>query len=35
MDEFKRMQTKIHVSIDSQTDMLHILFDHFGIDPNA
>jgi hypothetical protein len=32
MDEFKRMQTEIHVPINSQTSMLHHLFDHFGID---
>jgi hypothetical protein len=35
MDEFKRVQTEIHASIYSQTDMLHSLFDHFGLDPNA
>jgi hypothetical protein len=29
------MQTDIHMSIDSQSSMLHNLFDHFGIDPNA
>jgi hypothetical protein len=34
MDEFKRVQTEIHASIDSQTGMLHSLFDHFGIEPN-
>jgi hypothetical protein len=35
MDEFERVQTEIYVSIDSQTSMLHSLFDHFGIDPDA
>jgi hypothetical protein len=35
LDEFKHMQMKMHTSIDSQTSMLHIIFDHFGIDPNA
>jgi hypothetical protein len=35
MDEFKHMQTEIHMSIDSQTGMLHNLFDHFSIDTDA
>jgi hypothetical protein len=35
MDEFKPVQTDIHAPIDSQTGMLHSLFDHFGIDPDA
>jgi hypothetical protein len=35
MDEFERVQTETHMSIDSQTGMLHNLFDHFGIDPYA
>jgi hypothetical protein len=35
MDKFERVQTEIHTSIDSQTDMLHNLFDHFDIDPHA
>jgi hypothetical protein len=35
MDEFENVQTDIHMSIDSQSSMLHNLFDHFGIDPNA
>jgi hypothetical protein len=29
------MQMEIHVSIDSQVSMLHRLFDHFDIDPDA
>jgi hypothetical protein len=35
MDEFERVQMEIHVSIDSQTGMLHSLFDYFSIDPDA
>jgi hypothetical protein len=35
MDEFECVQMEIHVSIISQTIMLHGLFDHFGIDPDA
>jgi hypothetical protein len=35
MDEFECVQTEIHTSIDSQTGILHSLFHHFGIDPDA
>jgi hypothetical protein len=35
MDKFKRMQMEIHMSIDSQTSMLHSPFVHLGIDPDA
>jgi hypothetical protein len=35
MDEFERMQKEILTSIDSQTGMLHNLFDNFGIDPDC
>jgi hypothetical protein len=35
LDEFEHMQKEMHASIDSQTSMLHNIFDHFGIDPNA
>jgi hypothetical protein len=35
MDKFERVQTEIYASIDLQTNMLHSLFDHFGIDPDA
>jgi hypothetical protein len=35
MDESEHVQTEIHASIDSQTGMLHSLFDHFLIDPDA
>jgi hypothetical protein len=35
MDEFEYVQTEIHASINSQTSMLHSLFDHFSIDPDA
>jgi hypothetical protein len=35
MDEFKHMQPEIPMPINSQTGMLHNLFDHFSIDPDA
>jgi hypothetical protein len=35
MDELEHVQMEMYASIDSQTDMLHSLFDHFGIDPDA
>jgi hypothetical protein len=35
MDEFECVQTEMHASIDSHTGMLHSLFDHFSIDPDA
>jgi hypothetical protein len=35
MDDFATVQTEMKASIDSQTSMLHDLFDHFGINPDA
>jgi hypothetical protein len=35
MDEFECMQTEIYMSINSQTGILHNLFDHFDIDRDA
>jgi hypothetical protein len=35
MDDFAAMQTKMEVSIDSQTSMMHDLFGHFGINADA
>jgi hypothetical protein len=35
MDDFATMQTEMQTSIDSQTSMMHDLFDHFGINPDA
>jgi hypothetical protein len=35
IDDFAHMQTEMQASIDSQTSMMHDLFDHFGINPNA
>jgi hypothetical protein len=35
MDKFEHVQMEIHTSTDSQTGMLHNLFDHFGIDADA
>jgi hypothetical protein len=35
MDDFAHVQTKIQFSIDSQTNMMDDLFDHFGINPDA
>jgi hypothetical protein len=35
MDDFATMQTKMQASLDSQTSMMHDLFDHFGINPDA
>jgi hypothetical protein len=34
-DEFEHVQTEMHASIDSQTNMVHSILDHFGIDPDA
>jgi hypothetical protein len=35
MDDFTTVQTEMHASIDSHTNMMHELFGHFGINPNA
>jgi hypothetical protein len=35
MDDFAAMQTKMEVSIDSQTSMMHDLFGHFEINADA
>jgi hypothetical protein len=35
MDDFAHEQTEMQASIDSQTSMLHDLFDHFGSNPDA
>jgi hypothetical protein len=35
MDDFVTMQTEMQASIDSQTSMMHNLFGHFGINPDA
>jgi hypothetical protein len=34
MDGFTTVQTEMQASIDSQTSMMHDLFDHFGINPD-
>jgi hypothetical protein len=35
MADFANVQTEMHGSIDSQTSMIHDLFGHFGINPDA
>jgi hypothetical protein len=35
MDDFTTVQMEMQASIDSQTIMIHDLFGHFGINPNA
>jgi hypothetical protein len=35
MDDFAIMQMEMQASIDSQTSMMHDLFSHFGINPDA
>jgi hypothetical protein len=35
MDDFAHMQTEMQASIDSQTSMMHDLFSHFRINPDA
>jgi hypothetical protein len=35
MDDFATVQMKKEASIDSQTNMMHDLFVHFGINPDA
>jgi hypothetical protein len=35
MDNFATVQMEMQASIDSQTGMMHDLFGHFGITPDA
>jgi hypothetical protein len=35
MDDFAHAQTEMQPSIDSQTSMMHDIFGHFGINPDA
>jgi hypothetical protein len=35
MDDFATMQKEMHASTDSQTGMMHDLFGHFSINPDA
>jgi hypothetical protein len=35
MDDFATVKTKMQASIDSQTSMMHDLFGHFEINPDA
>jgi hypothetical protein len=35
MDDFAHMQTEMQATINSQTSMMHDLFGHFGINPDA
>jgi hypothetical protein len=35
MDDFAHMQMELQASIESQTNMMHDLFGHFGINPDA
>jgi hypothetical protein len=35
MDDFAQMQTEMQASIDSETSMMHDLFGHFMINPDA
>jgi hypothetical protein len=35
MDDFAHTQTEMQASIDSKISMMHDLFDHFGINPDA
>jgi hypothetical protein len=35
MDDFATIQTEMQVSIDSQTSMMHDIFSHFRINPDA
>jgi hypothetical protein len=35
MDDFATIQTKMQASIDLQTSMMHDLFGHFEINPDA
>jgi hypothetical protein len=35
MDDFAHVQTEMQACIDAQTSMMHDLFSHFGINPDA
>jgi hypothetical protein len=35
MDDFAHVQMEMQAFIDSQTSMMHGLFSHFGINPDA
>jgi hypothetical protein len=35
MDDFTAVETDMQEFINSQTSMMHDLFDHFGINPDA
>jgi hypothetical protein len=35
MDDFAHLEMEMQGSIDSQTSMMHDLFSHFGINPDA
>jgi hypothetical protein len=35
MDDFATVQAETQESIDSETSMMHDLFGHFGINPDA
>jgi hypothetical protein len=35
MDDFAHMQTEMQASIDSHTNMMHDLFGHFEVNPDA
>jgi hypothetical protein len=35
MDDFATAQTEMQASLDSHTSMMHDLFGHFGIEPDA
>jgi hypothetical protein len=35
LDDFVHVQMKMQASIDLQTNMIHDLFGHFGINPDA
>jgi hypothetical protein len=35
MDDFAHVQMEMQASIDPQTSMMHDLFSHFGINPDA
>jgi hypothetical protein len=35
MDDFAHVQMEMQASIDLQTSMMHDLFGHFGINPDA
>jgi hypothetical protein len=35
MDDFAHVQIEMQASINSQTSMMHDIFGHFGINPDA